>query len=704
MVKLPTLADLPRAQAQTSGRIISIGGGEAEAATRDLGRAIAGEATKLYHEKQKFNYAAAKSQLLRESVDAMNELEGDDDYGTYQARYDERMTKARDRLTGSIPDFVYRNQFELDTDDFMLGAGDKVRQLAKAKETDVAKGAFYDMREQNKAAMFATFDEKEKEALRTSVTTAALAGANAGYWSKEEAAKVRTEFDADYARARLEAMPADKQIEALGTRLGPNGEAYFPKTGTFVDFLPAEERATKYAKIYAVTKEERKARAATALADGAMAYAGPALRQSGGVSAFDVLLQAESGGKQFADDGTPLTSPKGAIGIAQVMPATGPEAAKLAGLEWDEDKFRNDPEYNKALGRAYFGKQMEDFGNVQLAYAAYNAGPGAVREALKKAEKDWNAAQKETRDAKSWLEYLPEETQNYVTNNTAKLNAPKRQKASLADLQKRVREEGRAAGLDDDAIRDAESETARRYKLEEEAVKQERDGLKAEAFRLLDENGGDFTAIPADVRESLTPEDKSAARAYAAKVGKGEPLETDWTEYARLYGDQKALAQYNLAANKEKFADAEFKQLVRLQADAKKDDPAKLTRIRNASAVMKQYLAERDVTQKDDPEEYGKAQSYFENLVWERESESGKKLNPKEMNELAAWMFATTVPTRGALYGTNDTPIYDAQIDRVAVPDDFAANMRAAFKRQGYSDAAITKDMITKTYLRSLGR
>jgi|GEM_PF-5508378 len=95
------------------------------------------------------------------------------------------------------------------------------------------------------------------------------------------------------------------------------------------------------------------------------------------------MLQAESGGRQLRDDGTPVTSPAGAIGIAQVMPATAPEAAALAGLEWDETRYRTDPTYNAALGRAYFDKQVETFGDLRLAAAAYNAGPGRVREHIR---------------------------------------------------------------------------------------------------------------------------------------------------------------------------------------------------------------------------------------------------------------------------------------------------------------------------------
>jgi hypothetical protein len=73
-----------------------------------------------------------------------------------------------------------------------------------------------------------------------------------------------------------------------------------------------------------------------------------------------------------------LTSPKGAIGPAQVMPGTAPYAAKLAGLPFDEHRYRTDAAYNEALGRAYYAEQLRTFGDPAMAAAAYNAGPGSA--------------------------------------------------------------------------------------------------------------------------------------------------------------------------------------------------------------------------------------------------------------------------------------------------------------------------------------
>ncbi|ELY4089586.1 transglycosylase SLT domain-containing protein [Cronobacter sakazakii] len=94
---------------------------------------------------------------------------------------------------------------------------------------------------------------------------------------------------------------------------------------------------------------------------------------------FSAMIWQESGGNQYGKDGTPLVSPKGAVGVAQVTEDTGPEAARLAGVPWDRDKWLNDPRYNARLGQAYFGAQMKKYdNNPVLAVAAYNAGPGAV--------------------------------------------------------------------------------------------------------------------------------------------------------------------------------------------------------------------------------------------------------------------------------------------------------------------------------------
>lgn len=99
---------------------------------------------------------------------------------------------------------------------------------------------------------------------------------------------------------------------------------------------------------------------------------------------FSAMIWHESGGNQFGADGQPLVSPKGAVGVSQLTESTGLEAARLAGLSWDRDKWLHDPRYNAQLGQAYFNAQMDRYdNNPVLAVAAYNAGPGAVERWIK---------------------------------------------------------------------------------------------------------------------------------------------------------------------------------------------------------------------------------------------------------------------------------------------------------------------------------
>lgn len=79
---------------------------------------------------------------------------------------------------------------------------------------------------------------------------------------------------------------------------------------------------------------------------------------------FQALIEAESGYNPTA------VSPKGAYGLGQLMPAT----ARTLGVD------RTDVTQNLEGAARYLLKQLGTFRDIDLALAAYNAGPHRVRE------------------------------------------------------------------------------------------------------------------------------------------------------------------------------------------------------------------------------------------------------------------------------------------------------------------------------------
>ena len=133
-------------------------------------------------------------------------------------------------------------------------------------------------------------------------------------------------------------------------------------------------------------------------------------------TAFNILISTESNGKHFGAPGSvagkhaPSKSPKGAIGIAQVMPKTAQYIAQRRNIKWDAHKYKHDPAYNRQLGFLYFEYLFESFkGDLNKTYAAYNAGPTRLRQTIKQ-------------HGDQWLSHMPSETRAYVRKNMGKFS------------------------------------------------------------------------------------------------------------------------------------------------------------------------------------------------------------------------------------------------------------------------------------------
>lgn len=138
-------------------------------------------------------------------------------------------------------------------------------------------------------------------------------------------------------------------------------------------------------------------------------------------SLLKALITTESG---FNPD---AVSPKGAVGLMQLIPPTAQRYGVTAGKNATIAKKLTDPRINISAGARYLADLIKMFpGQLELALAAYNAGEGAVQRAGNK------------------IPNFPE-TQNYVKTVMQLYNdlAPAPLKAATG----RIRMEIRAAGI-----------------------------------------------------------------------------------------------------------------------------------------------------------------------------------------------------------------------------------------------------------------
>ncbi|HSM29528.1 MAG TPA: transglycosylase SLT domain-containing protein [Woeseiaceae bacterium] len=102
-----------------------------------------------------------------------------------------------------------------------------------------------------------------------------------------------------------------------------------------------------------------------------------------------------------------VRSRAGAIGLMQLMPATGRQVAREINLSYSGPDTLTDPDHNIRLGTSYLGSMAARYdGNHVLATAAYNAGPHRVDRWLPRSAMV---------DARIWIENIPyNETRRYV--------------------------------------------------------------------------------------------------------------------------------------------------------------------------------------------------------------------------------------------------------------------------------------------------
>lgn len=201
-------ANTPRFAPDRSGEIVAEG-------QQALLGAVGAAVDQAVDHDDKLRYAAARSTLLDAQAEARKELEGDNNYETYEARFRERAAKARSIAAANIRGTRSRELFEADAQADIERGVDQIRGLARAREVDQGIATMNTLLESNRNKALETKDPIERGA-RVQASLDAIDGAyQKGYIKETEAVAQRERFKSNYGEAFVGIQSPAERIEML---------------------------------------------------------------------------------------------------------------------------------------------------------------------------------------------------------------------------------------------------------------------------------------------------------------------------------------------------------------------------------------------------------------------------------------------------------------------------------------------------------
>lgn len=174
--------------------------------------------------------ARAKSAFLTEKVNADGAFDDDNDFDTFEQRYTDRLTTARDKAMGMIRDDEARELFKSQMSPSFAQGVIGIRRKAFAREKDIQRASIGETLLTNReAAMIAPDEETRMDIIEATAAEIRIA-IDSGYYTEQEGVALREKWTRDYAKNFIESRPARERLELL-------------KSGTGVaTFLPTDVR------------------------------------------------------------------------------------------------------------------------------------------------------------------------------------------------------------------------------------------------------------------------------------------------------------------------------------------------------------------------------------------------------------------------------------------------------------------------------
>lgn len=380
-----------------------------------------------------------------------------------------------------------------------------------------------------------------------------------------------------------------------------------------------------------------------------------------------ITAMAESGGRETDAQGRTITSPKGAQGVMQVMPGTNKDPGY--GVKPAAD---NSPEERARVGRDYLQAMLRVYGDPAKAWAAYNAGPGALDKAMKASRNE------HTGQPGDWLAFMPKETQAYVAKNMKALGSGE---APAAPTELDFVNRALAAlppGTPAQAVEITRTRASQQWGVMSKSLNEKAEAAIASAQRFLAGNpGATVDQVPANTLDAIrqfAPGKLDDLMKYADAVGKPEALKTDLRLYNRLESNPQELAKMSDAQFESLRAHLEptdFKHFSRQRGEARKGAPEKSTEsidVGAMKAALDSRLASLDIqanpraNDSAGQERIGGIRQFVRTSIFEAQRATGRKFTQDEVEQHIDKLFTASVEMKGLLWGTNTQNLMAMQL------------------------------------------
>jgi soluble lytic murein transglycosylase len=437
-------------------------------------------------------------------------------------------------------------------------------------------------------------------------------------------------------------------------------------------------------------------------AQGAVAKQTVAVMPALAPNSFDRMAQitamSESGNREFNKDGSVVTSPKGALGSMQVMPAT----AANPGFGMKPLAPNATPEQRAQFGRDYLQKLLGMYGTPDKAWAAYNAGPGALDKALKAATISHGGPD-------SWIGHMPQETQAYVAKNMRALGsntalAPR--PTELEFVTGALSQLG--ANATPQAIKHTREAATRQFSTLNKSLTEKGDNALADAQRwVLENNASSLAQLPPQLKDALTqfaPGRMDDLDRFAKAQGVTVTNDSLYLKLATSPDMLTSLTDAQFRNLRTDLSEADFKHFANARALKLKGGASTNPGELNVQAIN-DTLKERfralkmDATPKDGSDEavqQGTVHRFVRDQLSEAQRNAGKKFNDVETAKFIDGLFAKNVTFKGFFGGENSQSLLTLKPGDV--PSEVRKALKADFAKVGI--ASPTDSDILGAYIR----